>query len=120
MSEGAQSQMLKSPLENSYDLEMSSKEDAMSEMKTRIRTSCKMLQSRLTLDATVRSWSAIGAKVHNASILCFFELLAHEKIGPLLSTQVLSSGIPTYGRLQTNKAVLPSTALGCAGRCAPR
>ena len=56
----------------SSNLETSSKEDAMSELKTRIRTQCKMLQSKLTLHAMVRSSSAIGARLHNAILAPFF------------------------------------------------
>ena len=43
----------------------------MSELKTRIWIKFKMLQPRLTLNAMVRSSSAIGARLHNAIRVIF-------------------------------------------------
>ena len=112
--ESAQSQMMMCAHRCCLVLETSSKEYAMSELKMSIRTQCKMLQSRLILDAMVRSSSAIGARLHNAILVIFLvgrrcHLLS--RVGDI----IFVSGIPTYGRTVTNKRLTPSTALAAQG-----
>jgi len=78
-----------------------------------------MLQSRLTLDAMVRSSSANSAGVHNA-ILVIFQVAStwvgrKRHILSKVRDIIFVSGIPTYGRTVTNKRLTPSTALAAQG-----